>query len=154
MMSMKPINHLRRSIRYSPAMLAVLLLGSGMILVARAQPAPKEEWKAPARAARKANPVPADEKSITAGKALYQRECFSCHGAKGKGDGSAAKDLEVSPGNLSDPKMWQQTDGALFWKITEGKKPMPSFEKTFSEEERWHVVNYIRTLAPKPATAP
>lgn len=131
-----------------------LVLSGAMLLLADGQPAAREEWKAPARAARKKNPVAADEKSIAAGKAAYTRECFSCHGEKGKGDGPAAKDLEVSPGDLSNPKLWDQTDGALFWKITEGKKPMPSYEKTFSEEDRWNVVNYIRTLAPKPAAAP
>ena len=110
-----------------------------------------EEWKAPARAARKKNPVSADEKSLAMGKELYAKECLSCHGAAGKGDGSAAKDLDKPPGDLSKPKMWEQSDGELFWKITEGKKPMPSEEKTFTEEQRWHVVNYIRTLAPKPA---
>jgi mono/diheme cytochrome c family protein len=113
-----------------------------------------EQWKAPARAARKKNPVPADEKSIAAGKVFYVKECLACHGATGKGDGPSAKDLERPAGDLSNPKMWQQTDGELFWKITEGKKPMPSYEKNFSEEDRWNVVNYTRTLAPKPTTAP
>jgi len=107
---------------------------------------------APARAARKKNPVPADEQSIAAGKPLYTKECFSCHGATGKGDGPAAKNLERPPGDLSNAKLWEQTDGALFWKITEGLKPMPTFEKTFSEEQRWQIINYVRTLAPKGAT--
>ena len=39
----------------------------------------------------------------------------------------------------------------MFWKITEGKKPMPSFEKLTTEDERWHVVNYVRTFGPRPA---
>ena len=34
----------------------------------------------------------------------------------------------------------------LFWKITEGRKPMPSTKKSLTEEQRWQVVNYIRTL--------
>jgi mono/diheme cytochrome c family protein len=109
------------------------------------------EWKAPARAAKKQNPIPADANSIAVGKTVYTKECFSCHGTAGKGDGPAAKDLEKSPGNLSDPKMWDQTDGALFWKITTGKKPMASYENLLTEEQRWHVINYTRTLAPRPA---
>ena len=128
----------------------LLLLVLALPLVRGAEEAP---WKAPARAARKANPIPADEKSLAIGKELYGRECLSCHGSTGKGDGPRAKDLERNPGNLSSPKMWEQTDGELFWKITEGKRPMPSYEKTFTEEQRWHVVNYTRTLAPKPAGA-
>ena len=57
--------------------------------------------------------------------------------------------LKRSPGNLADPKMWEQTDGALFWKITEGKALMPNF-KVWTEEQRWQVILYLRTLAPKP----
>lgn len=112
--------------------------------------APSEPWNAPARAAKKKNPIPADETSIATGKKLYAQHCLSCHGTKGRGDGPAAKGLERSPGNLADPKQWNQTDGELFWKVTEGKKPMPTFLPLTSEEERWHVVNYTRTLAPKP----
>lgn len=110
------------------------------------------DWKAPARAARKKNPIAADEASQSAGKAVYAKECLSCHGVAGKGDGTAAKDLEKKPGDLSKPEMWDQTDGALFWKITEGRKPMPSFEKSLGEDQRWSAINFVRTLAPKPAS--
>jgi mono/diheme cytochrome c family protein len=110
-----------------------------------------DEWKAPARQAKRQNPVPADEKSIAAGKTIYQKECLSCHGSSGKGDGPAAKDLPRKCGDLSDAKLWAQTDGALFWKITEGKTPMPAYDKLLKEEnDRWIVIHYIRTLAPKP----
>ena len=108
-----------------------------------------KEWKVPARAAGRANPVPADEKSLAAGKKLYVKECSDCHGGKGRGDGAGARDLEVKVPDLADPKLWKQTDGALFFKITEGREPMPSTEE-LSEEQRWHLVNYVRTFAPKP----
>ena len=111
------------------------------------------DWTAPARAARKKNPIPADEKSIATGKEVYIHQCLSCHGTTGKGDGPASKDLNPKPHDLGAANVAQQSDGALFWKITEGKKPMPSFEKLISEDERWHVVNYVRTFAP-PATQP
>ena len=106
-----------------------------------------EEWKAPERASRRKNPIPADANSIAAGKASYNKECLSCHGAAGKGDGPAAAALTKSPGDLSNPKLWEQTDGALFWKITTGKPPMPYYENILTEEQRWNVVNYIRTFA-------
>ena len=107
------------------------------------------EWKVPERAAKKQNPIPADANSIAVGKTVYTKECFSCHGTTGKGDGPAAKDLEKSPGDLSNPKLWDQTDGALFWKITTGRKPMASYEKLLTEEQRWNAINYVRTLTPK-----
>ena len=110
-----------------------------------------EKWIAPARAAAKKNPVAANETSIALGKKIYERQCLACHGANGSGDGPVAARLEKRPGNLSSPKLWEQSDGALFWKVNEGHKPMPTFKRIMSDEERWPVINYIRTLAPKPA---
>jgi mono/diheme cytochrome c family protein len=113
----------------------------------------RAQWKAPARDAQRGNPVAADEQSIAAGHAFYRKECASCHGAKGKGDGVGAKDLSVEPTDLSDPSMWNQSDGELFWKITYGRKPMPAFAKRFNDDQRWQIINYIRTLAPRPQSA-
>jgi len=111
-------------------------------------------WTAPARAARKSNPFPVDQKSLAEGKELFTAACLPCHGASGRGDGPAASTLErngvrVRPGNLSDPKIWQQADGAIFWKISEGNSPMPAFQESYSEEQRWQIVSYVRTLAPR-----
>jgi mono/diheme cytochrome c family protein len=110
-----------------------------------------DKWTAPARASAKKNPVAANETSIALGKKIYERQCLACHGAKGKGDGPTAAHLEKRPGNLSNPKLWEQSDGALFWKVNEGHTPMPTFKRIMSDEERWPVINYVRTLAPKPA---
>jgi mono/diheme cytochrome c family protein len=135
--------------RFGVTLVLVMLTG-GLVGVWAEDAAPP--WTAPARAARKKNPVDADAASVAAGQALYEKNCLSCHGATGKGNGPAAKDLQKTPGDLSQAKMWEQTDGALFWKLTEGRTPMPTFEKTLSETERWQTINYIRTLAPKPAS--
>ncbi len=153
---------MKTQIRLNPFVTALLL---GLLAVAvglTAETAPEkdkkdkkeEEWIAPERAAKKKNPVQPDAKSLSQGRKLYIRECLSCHGSVGKGDGPKAKELERSPGDLSDAaKMNKQTDGALFWKITEGKKPMLSTATALTEEERWKVVNYIRTFVPaKPKT--
>ena len=121
-----------------------LLAGASTVIVRAA-----DDWQAPARAARKKNPIPADDKSIAAGKDVYAHQCRSCHGDRGKGDGPGSKDLNPKPRDLGAQNVADQSDGALFWKITEGKKPMPSFEKTMTEEQRWQVVNYIRTYAKK-----
>lgn len=112
----------------------------------------EEDFKAPTRAAAVTNPVPADHNSIAQGKSLYQKNCQSCQGASGQGNGPGAANLNLTPTDLSDSSLWNQTDGELFWKITEGKKPMPRFGKMLTDEQRWNVVNYIRTLAPRPTT--
>jgi mono/diheme cytochrome c family protein len=153
---------MRSTSTHRGALALFLVLAAGIFTVAYCAAADvnPQEWKAPARAARKKNPVPADADSIAAGKAVYSQNCLSCHGQLGRGDGPAAKDLDPKPHDLSDPKVVAQSDGALFWKITEGRKPMPTFEKLLGETDRWNVVNYIRTLAPatepssQPATQP
>ncbi len=107
-------------------------------------------WVAPTRAAARKNPIAANETSLALGRRIFERQCLLCHGATGKGDGRAAAKLPKRPGDLSNPKLWEQSDGALLWKLTEGHKPMPKFENLMSDEERWPVIIYIRTLAPKP----
>ncbi len=113
----------------------------------------EDAWLAPPTAAQKENPVSTDRFSLAAGKKLYALACAACHGDKGKGDGSAAAALTPKPKDFSDPKIWDQSDGALFWKISEGKTPMPPFGTALTDEQRWTLVNYLRTLAPKPAAA-
>ena len=129
--------------------IAVLSAAASISPIRSLADTPQEEWKAPARAARKKNPIAASAQSLAVGKAIYAAQCLSCHGPAGHGDGPAAKDLNPKPRNLSDPKIQEQTDGSIFWKLTEGKKPMPTFEKLISEDERWNVINYVRTLGVK-----
>ena len=135
---------------------ALITAGIGFSVVFAEDPPKKtdEAWIAPARAARKENPIAADAKSLAQGKELFVAGCMPCHGPAGKGDGLVAGTLErngtqIRPGNLSDSKLWQQSDGTLFWKISEGRTPMPAFQDAFSEEQRWQIVSYVRTLAPK-----
>ena len=112
-----------------------------------------EEWEAPARAARVKNPIPADERSVAAGKVLFGQECQACHGATGKGNGPAAIALERPPSDLTDPMMAKHSDGTLFWKISEGRRPMPAFARLLNDDDRWKLVDYIRTFAPLPKGA-
>ncbi len=110
----------------------------------------KDAWTAPADAAKKVNPVASDATSIASGKTLYGTNCKSCHGTKGKGDGPKSADLDKAPGDFSKPEFTNQTDGAIFWKIATGKKPMPSFKNELTDEQRWTVINYLRTFAAAP----
>lgn len=106
----------------------------------------QKEWKAPASADAKKNPLIADAATIAAGKTVYVKECQSCHGKKGKGDGPSAKDLDIPAGDFSKATMQSQSDGALFWKTSEGRKPMPSFKKKLNETQIWQTIIYMRTL--------
>ena len=106
----------------------------------------QQEWKAPASADAKKNPLTGDATAFAAGKAVYAKECQSCHGKKGKGDGPSAADLDKSAGNFTLAKTQEQSDGALSWKISEGRKPMPSFKKKLTEEQIWQTVIFMRSF--------
>lgn len=96
------------------------------------------------------NPVPASAASIRTGEALYSQNCAPCHGVQGKGDGPAGMALNPRPGDLTvHAAPGIHTDGQLFEWISGGfpGSAMPAFEELLTEEERWHLVNYIRSLA-------
>jgi mono/diheme cytochrome c family protein len=119
---------------------------SASTLVVLSEEQSKQKWSAPAADAQKKNPVAANEPSLAAGQKIYSKTCFMCHGKTGDADGPAVIELNIHPAKLSDPKLATEPDGSLFWKITTGRKPMPSFGKRISETDRWNLVNYIRTL--------
>jgi mono/diheme cytochrome c family protein len=91
-----------------------------------------------------ANPVTADARSVATGRALYAKNCQSCHGPRGKGDGPAVAKLNVEVPDLTSQDVQSETDGELFTLITKGSKPMPAYRRLLNEEQRWHVVNYLR----------
>ena len=111
-------------------------------------------WRATAAAKRLKNPIPPTTDAIAAGKQAYGEHCRNCHGEKGDGKGEKAAELSVAPGDFTDAAaMRRRTDGELFWQITRGRLPMPSFEDKLSEQERWQLVDYIRTFADKSSAA-
>jgi mono/diheme cytochrome c family protein len=120
------------------------LIAASFTLKMNLQPKP---WPVPAAAQAKKNPVASDAESIKAGKALWNTHCKSCHGAKGLGDGTKAAQLKTEPGDFSKPGFHAQTDGEMFYRLSEGRDDMPSFKKKISDEEdRWNLVNFMRTL--------
>jgi mono/diheme cytochrome c family protein len=106
----------------------------------------QEKWVVPAKYQTMKNPTKADAANIAEGKALYTKHCQSCHGKKGLGDGTKAKEVEGDLGDFSSAEFHSQTDGAIFYKSYIGRKDMPNFEKKMSEEDAWLVVNYVRTM--------
>lgn len=103
---------------------------------------PDPSWRPPDSAAARANPLAKSPELAAGGRKLFQRNCVQCHGAAGEGlKEKKAADLQL-------PVVQQQTDGALFWKITNGnsRRAMPSFSG-LPELQRWQIVLYLRTLA-------
>ena len=104
-------------------------------------------WVAPTEARAVKNPIPATPENLEAGGQTFKDNCVLCHGDKGKGDGIAAKTSKIPPANFTDAKlMAAETDGSLFWKMSEGRGPMPTWKDTLSDKERWQLVGYIRKL--------
>lgn len=111
--------------------------------------AQSSDWKAPPSAANRPNPVAGNANATALGQKLYVANCMSCHGPSGKGDGPGGAALEKKPADLAARIKAGETDGALFWKITEGRSPMVSWRGSLTETQRWELVNYIKTFAGK-----
>lgn len=113
----------------------------------------KNTWELPEDADKTKNPVASSAESIAMGKELYldrmKGNCIFCHGDTGSGNEANFGRLRRKPADLTNKeRMTAMTDGEVFWKISKGINGiMPPGEKRMSEEERWNVVNYVRTLA-------
>jgi len=126
---------------------AMVFLGVGVAAAGQAGGA--ASWKAPAAAEKVKNPVPVTKAGLAAAKQLFEANCAMCHGNNGKGDGPVAAGLSPKPADFADAKlMSMDTDGGLFWKMTQGNSPMPAWD-ALPEKQRWELVNYIRTFAKK-----
>lgn len=106
----------------------------------------QEKWVAPASADKIVNPLKGDANAADSGKKSYKMLCVVCHGAKGKGDGVGGAGLKPKPTDLTSAEVQAQTDGALFWKLDEGRPPMASYKTAIPEKKRWEIINYIRSL--------
>ncbi len=102
-------------------------------------------WKAPESEKGKKSPIAAGAKAVEQGKKAAQVNCVSCHGKGGKGDGAAAMALNPKPADWTSKKIQDEPDGELFWKITTGRGAMPAW-RHLPENDRWALVQYIRTL--------
>ena len=118
-----------------------------IILICHRSLAQSSPWVAPKEADNLKNPFSGNTSVLAEAKSLYTANCGPCHGDKGKGDGPAAAGLNPRPADHTSLAVQKQTDGAIFWKLSEGKAPMPGYKKIFSEQQRWELVSYIRTLA-------
>ena len=118
-----------------------------MVLVAGMAYSQTNPWPVPEKDAKTPNPVASNSESISAGKALWGQHCSSCHGKTGLGDGSKTAQLKTQPNDLSKADFQKQTDGAIFYKIEEGKGDMPSYKKKIPDKDDvWNLVNFVRTL--------
>lgn len=141
--------------RTLPKAMFVLILGivAVAIVYSAANKAPWS-WLVPEEAKQLINPLQATPPALKSARAVYSDKCAQCHGDSGKGDGRDATRYDPAPTDFTDAKrMSAATDGELFYKISEGKKPMPVFKNKLTEDQRWELVLLIRSFA-QSATPP
>jgi mono/diheme cytochrome c family protein len=97
--------------------------------------------QAPAAAAARTNPYQGQERAALAGRKLYRKTCASCHGKSGEG---TPKRPPLATREVADAP-----PGAVEWAVHNGSmRGMPSFAD-LPEIERWQIVTYVQTLAPR-----
>ena len=122
--------------------LALLVIGLGIYHITRP----------PILENAQANPIPPNKESISAGSAVFATTCVPCHGVSGKGDGPIGLTMNPRPADLTQHAIpGAHTDAQLYEWITNGfpGTRMPAFKTSLSDSDRWNLVNFIRTFAPK-----
>jgi hypothetical protein len=92
------------------------------------------------------NPLPVTRGSVDMGRERYGYFCIMCHGAKADGDGTVGQSFSPLPTNLASPYVQKQSDGELFYKIYFGFRRHPALIYTVADNDRWLIINYIRSL--------
>jgi mono/diheme cytochrome c family protein len=93
------------------------------------------------------NPLSATQENIKLGALYYTYYCIQCHGTNADGKGTVGQSFSPLPANLRSANVQTKSDGLLFKNLTLGYKRQPPLAYTVSEEERWAVILYIRSLA-------
>ena len=105
-------------------------------------------WIVPPEYKSLKNPLSPSESNLIAARQIYVDECAQCHGDTGKGDGPEARSHYPLPADLTDPKLLMNaTDGEIFYQISEGRRPMPSFKRRLTQDQRWQLVLLVRSFS-------
>jgi mono/diheme cytochrome c family protein len=107
-------------------------------------------WNIPPDARNLKNPVLMNAATIAAARGLYANNCQKCHGVSGDGKppSGATYLYFTKPTNFTNSRLIDSmSDGEIFWKISNGRKPMPAFKNRLNDEQRWKLVNLIRVFA-------
>jgi mono/diheme cytochrome c family protein len=123
----------------------LLVIAGGSAVYAFLHPGP---WIVPEEAKRAVNPLKPSQANLPAARQVYMDKCAECHGDTGNGDGPQGKMYNPQPQDLTDvAHMNAISDGELYYKISEGHRPMPAFRKRLTDEQRWQLVLFIRSFS-------
>lgn len=108
----------------------------------------KTPWQVPLEDRLRKNPLAVNDANYNAAKPIYNEKCANCHGDSGKGDGSDAMMYDPAPSDLTDAAhMNKLSEGEIYYQITQGRKPMPSFRNKLTEKQRWQLVILVRSFS-------
>jgi mono/diheme cytochrome c family protein len=111
-------------------------------------------WSVPPEYKALKNPLVPSQSNLNFAKQIYADECAECHGETGKGDGPEARTHYPLPADLTDAKLLANvTDGEIFYQISEGRRPMPSFKRRLTQDQRWQLVLFVRSFSQSPEPA-
>jgi hypothetical protein len=105
-----------------------------------------QKWEVPADKAGLLSPFKFTDETRQAGGALYATYCKQCHGDPGKGNVIA---LVPPPPDPVTAQMQSNTDGGIFYKVTEGRGPMLSFKNTLTAFNIWNIISFVRSFNPQ-----
>jgi mono/diheme cytochrome c family protein len=146
-----PTTKPNRSLRLVLLVISLGLIGMAIWLAAFH----RGSWIIPVAEKARKNPLTASDAVLKAARPIYDQKCSDCHGDAGKGDGSDAMMYDPPPANLTDAAHINKlTDGEIYFQITEGRKPMPSFRTKLTDEQRWQLVLLVRAFANGTAPPP
>ena len=133
-------------IHYEATPAGALLAGEELRnpFTAPAPAAPAPAAPAPAAPAPAA-PAPAAA-ALDRGAIVFQTFCTPCHGGSAKGDGAVVLRGYPAPPSLLADKAAHLKDGQIFHILTFGRKNMPSYASQLSQEDRWKVILYVRSI--------
>jgi mono/diheme cytochrome c family protein len=139
---------MRESVR-ARLRLGAALVAAGIGVHAPLAGAPEAQgadWTIPAEATELKSPVSGDPQAITKGQSVFESRCRPCHGPEGKGNGPLSDPAHPAADLTAGVKADLAPDGVLFYRVWNGKKPMPAFKSELTPEDVWVVVEYIKTL--------
>jgi len=92
------------------------------------------------------NPIAISPESLTRGREMYELHCIVCHGGEGRGNGPVGQKFVPQPMELNLDYVQLQPDGQIFYTISHGSLAMPFYRQAIAEEDRWHLVNFVKEI--------
>jgi len=132
-----------------PYLLATVMMAFVLMSFMQDEKEGEKPWEIPDEYKEMENPHSVGDKEMEmVGKSLFNRNCKSCHGKNGEGDGPMARRLEASIDDFTSCDFQNQDDGTIYYQSIIGRDEMPNYEKKIpNEDDRWALITYIRTLS-------